>query len=341
MADITLLHGKQYVRAKVKELKADELHDVMLTIDFNLAVDKVQQDLIDIGIKQWTKTAYLTGPICSAPTDLMPIPNAIRDMKTSGGVKATLSTNLTGTHNDITYTAREPGTPGNSINIIYLDSTALSNLTVVTNYASSPKTITVYFDSGLPADEISASLVVAAINADVLASTLVSAALKTSNDGTGAIIAMSSTALSGGSGSGWKPADEIDIIKKNRIDGDYIQQPTLNFPKYCLIGDSATTPVRKIEFLPKTITYSIIEYWYSIAEMTADTDYINIPHQYRDFVYMEVIRKAYETLEMTSKRDNMALMYAAKLNELEKKYQKSLSATVQEKMRLESSDVNS
>lgn len=341
MATITLLQGKQYVRAKVKELKNDELYDSMLTIDFNLAIAKVQSDLIFIGIKEWTKTSYLSNPICAAPSDLMPIPNAIRDMKASSGTKATLSTNLTGTHNDITFTAREPGTPGNSITITYLDSAALDNMTVVTDYGASPKNITVYFQSGLPADEIDASSVVTAVNADEMASTLVVAALKTSNDGTGAIIAMSATALSGGSGNGWKPADEIDIIKKNRITDDYVQAPTNNFPKYCLIGDASTAPARKIEFLPKTIKYAVIEYWAAIAEMTSDTDTINMPFMYRDLVYLEVIRKAYETLKMKSDMDNTALTYARKLAEIEEQYKKSLSSTIQEKHRLESADINS
>ena len=46
MSDFTLKKGKDYVRVKVKELKNDTVVDNMLTIDFNLAIVKVQSDLM-------------------------------------------------------------------------------------------------------------------------------------------------------------------------------------------------------------------------------------------------------------------------------------------------------
>ena len=148
MADLTLKQAKDYVRSKVKELKNDAVVDNMLTIDFNLAMVKVQGDLMEgVGIKEFLKTAYLTGPKVRLPADVMPVPNAIRDIRASVGVKAYISTALSGTENDVKFTAVEPGTPGNGIQIVYDDNGA--DPLAVSDVNMSSKVITVGFDLSL------------------------------------------------------------------------------------------------------------------------------------------------------------------------------------------------
>lgn len=334
MADLTLKQAKDYVRSKVKELKNDAVVDNMLTIDFNLAVVKVQGDLMEgVGIKEFLKTAYLEGSKAVLPSDIMPVPNSIRDIRASAGVKAYISTALSGDDNDCTFTAVEPGTPGNGIQIVYDDNGA--DPLEVSSVDLSTKIITVGFDSSLPDEEKCASLVVAAINEHLLASSLVSAALKTGNDGTGPIDEVTVT-LANGTGTGWKPADEKAVKDSNRMEDNYIEAGSVSFPKYVIKGDTDGNKI--IEFYPKSIDYSEIIYFYTINEMTDDTDVLGIPLQFRELVLIEVIRKAYESLDMTDKMATRNAEYEMKLGKIYQNYQQGLNASIAEKKRIQTDD---
>lgn len=328
MSDFTLKQGKDYVRVKVKELKNDTVVDSMLTIDFNLSIVKVQSDLMEVGIKHFLKTAYLNNPIAELPTDLMPIPNAIRDVRASAGTKAFVSTALGG-NNDITYTAIQPGTPGGGIRIQYVD----NGFEPIGVYSVdiADKLISIGFSSSLPVDELTANAVVESVNNDLLASSLVTAANKTGSNGTGAI-EETSVITSGATGTGWKPADEKTIKDSNRMEDNYIESSSVNFPKYVIKGDSKERKI--IEFYPKDINYSEITYFNTISEMTADTDLINMPLQFRELVLIEVIRKAYESLDMIDKMQSRNLEYQSKISKIHDNYQAGLSSTLGDKARI-------
>ena len=110
-------------------------------------------------------------------------------------VAASLSTNLTGNNNDLVFTARTAGAAGNAISVCYVDPGAE---TAGESVAVSGNDITVTLRS-VSSVLSTAAQVKAAIEADAAAAALVSVANKAANDGTGAVIAMSATFLSGGS----------------------------------------------------------------------------------------------------------------------------------------------
>lgn len=333
MAELTLKQAKDYVRSKVKELKNDAVVDNMLTIDFNLAVVKVQSDLMEIGIKDYLKTEYFEGPIVELPSDIMPIPNAVRDIRASAGTKAYIPTSIPGDDHDLTFTAVQPGTPGNGIEIVYVDDgtepLAVTSVDVVN------KEITIGFDSSLPAEERTAQLAMDAINAHILASSLITASLKTGSNGTGVIVAGSWTTANG-TGTGWKPADEKGVKDSNRMEDNYIEAGSASFPKYVIKGDTAERKI--VEFYPKTIKYSEIIYYYTISEMDSDTDILGIPLQFRELVLIEVIRKAYETLDMIEKMASRNAEYQMKLGKIYENYQAGLKASIAEKQRIQTDD---
>jgi len=333
MANITLKQGKDYVRSKVKELKNDSIFDNMLTIDFNLAIVKVQADLQELEIKNFIKTIYKSNPVGLLPDDILPVPNSIKDVRASAGVKATVSTAIAGVKNDVTFTAVEPGTVGNGIVIQYIsDGTEIIK---VTSVDMALKIITVSFESGLPEEERTALQVIEAINIDMVSSSLVKASLKDGNDGTGGIEATIVT-TAGGTGSGWKPADERTIKDSNRMEASTIENSSVNFPKYVIKGDIYEN--RIIELYPKTIKYFEMTYAYTIAEMTTDEDVLSIPLLYRELVLIEVIRKAYESLDMAEKMASRMVEYQSKLEKIQSNYQKGLQASIQEKKRIQMED---
>lgn len=113
-------------------------------------------------------------------------------------VTASLTTALAGANNDLTYTAKAAApnyVAGNSVRVAYVVAGVSTPLTV----AVSGNDITVNVaTNGASAATSTAAQVMAAVNASVPASALVTAANATGNDGTGVVTAMAFTSLTGG-----------------------------------------------------------------------------------------------------------------------------------------------
>lgn len=123
------------------------------------------------------------------------------------GTAATLSTNLTGAQNDLTFTARSKGATGNDITVRYLDP-AGNNQALAVSVLANAITVSLATDGG-GAITSTAALVRAAINDSATASALISAANKAANDGTGVVTAMAATALAAGAGVVTTPKDAV------------------------------------------------------------------------------------------------------------------------------------
>ena len=118
-------------------------------------------------------------------------------LATTSTVAAYYETSLTGSDNDILWTAVTAGTDGNDIDIIYVDPSAASqDLTV--SVSGTIITVTLATNSG-SAITSTASEVLAAVNGDYLAQKLVLGTLADGNDGSGVVTAMSSQDLANGS----------------------------------------------------------------------------------------------------------------------------------------------
>jgi hypothetical protein len=115
----------------------------------------------------------------------------------SFGVAAngTLTTALTGTNNDLTYTAIGAGVTGNAITIAYVVAGASTALSV--SVAGNAITVNVATSSGSAATSTAAQ-VAAAIAAHAVASLKVNVANAPGNDGTGVVTALAATPLAGG-----------------------------------------------------------------------------------------------------------------------------------------------
>lgn len=106
------------------------------------------------------------------------------------------STNLTGSNNDLTFTAVTAGADGDDITIAYIDPSAnsatlsvdVTDTDIVVNLAT----------NGSGAITSTANQVKAAIQAKAEAAALVSVALKTGNTGAGVVTALAETNLAGG-----------------------------------------------------------------------------------------------------------------------------------------------
>jgi hypothetical protein len=116
---------------------------------------------------------------------------------------AALTTALTGSNNDLVFTARAGGTWGNSIQVAYIDPGGVSaNPSVVV----SGFLITVNLGRAASAINTTAARIMSLIGSSLDATKLVSVANASANDGSGLVTAMTATALTGGTYSVVQPA---------------------------------------------------------------------------------------------------------------------------------------
>lgn len=135
--------------------------------------------------------------------------------------KATLTTALTGTNNDLVFTARKGGPGGNSIQIEYIDPGGASATLAVTVKGF---LISVSLGRAASAINSTAAQVLAEINKNSDAFALVTIANAASNDGSGLVTALSATALSGGLLSTLQPS----LVNGDATNDHYITGNTGN-----------------------------------------------------------------------------------------------------------------
>lgn len=333
MTNLTRGQAKSYVRSKCKNLKSDSLTDNMLNVELDLAQSKVLNDTYDFGVSLYQKISYQSGYRFQLPTDIMPIPNALIDVLASTGEKASVTTAFTGTHNDMVFTARNPGTSQNGFVIRFVETSGIAQSPGILFYSSVNQ-----IDITVEKTVTLASSVITAFNASPLVNDLFSVALASGNNGTGTIDytgANNSNVLANGTGSGYVAADEWTITQDNRDDG-YINTATATYPKFVIEGDP--NGLRVLRFKPTTIVYSKLIYRFSIPNMSADTDSLSIPSLYQELVLLEVIAKAFKFLNMDMEFKNTVAEYQSKMQELAKKYQDSLAFKTQENNRVSHQD---
>ena len=129
--------------------------------------------------------------------------------------KATLTTALAGTNNDLVFTARQGGPAGNSIRVTYIVAGTSILLTVVV--AGYDITVNVATD-GAGAATSTSSLVKAALEANADATRLISVAHAGADTGAGIVAALAFTALAGGNLSVVQPA----LTDGDATNGHYI-----------------------------------------------------------------------------------------------------------------------
>ena len=122
----------------------------------------------------------------------------------AAGTKATLTTAMAGTNNDITLTAVQPGADGNSITFSIVNAGASKPLSVDFQRPLNGPVRAIVVTAATNGSSVitsTAAQVIAAINdATGRAQNHVQAANAPANDGTGVVTALTSTPLAGGTG---------------------------------------------------------------------------------------------------------------------------------------------
>lgn len=123
-------------------------------------------------------------------------PVSILGSSSSAPTKATLTTALTGTNNDLLWTAVAPGTGGNSLTIQYTI-TGSAPVAIATVGAAPYTGLLITGGTSTTGQQI----VDAFRNASAAVKSVAEPAIAPGNDGTGAVISLAATALSGATGT--------------------------------------------------------------------------------------------------------------------------------------------
>ena len=149
----------------------------------------------DVSENEWTNADLETG----APRlSHAPAPASLALDSDAAAVAATLTTNLTGTHNDLTFTRAPAGRLGNDITVRYVKP-GTPNASLAGGVSCRDITVNLA-TNGSAAITSTATQVRTALAANAAAAALVSVAHSAGNDGNGVVTAMGATALAGGAG---------------------------------------------------------------------------------------------------------------------------------------------
>lgn len=322
---LTRTQIKDYIRSKLTELDNKVVTDGMLNIDVNLALRKVQRDIMSLGIKQFTKTAYITGAYSAVPTDMLAVPNSIIDMRCGVGVRATIAGTFgTATGGNVTATIlmRETGTAGNGWGITF---TTGASATVTTDVGAKTVTVTV----------VSTTTTVSALQAILTADSMLNNYMTITLSGaTGAMTVSTSTLLTtaSGTGAGHYPARELSIEDYNRVNSNTYLIPSITEPAFVRKGDSAGS--QYISILPDTIDFATMEYRYKLADFSTDASTNPLPEEYEELLLMDMLTKTYTTLKQQALSQDKTVEYETKIKELEGKYMQQLNYSALEDKRL-------
>ena len=324
---LTRTQIKDYIRSKLTELDNKVVTDGMLNIDVNLALRKVQRDIMALGIKQFTKTAYLTGVYSAVPSDMLAVPNSIIDMKCGSGVRSYGSGAIgTATGGDVTatITLKETGTAGNGWSISYANG-ATASVTV----SPSAKTVAITY--------VSTTTTVSALQTVLTADSLLNSLMTITLSGaTGAITINveepTPIVTANGTGTAFTPARELSIEDWNRVSNNTYLVPSTTEPAYVRKGD--LTGLQYLSILPSSITYSSMEYYYRLADFSTDASTNPLPEEYEELLLMDMLTKTYTTLKQQALSQEKAVEYETKIKELEGKYMQQLNYSALEDKRL-------
>ena len=315
---------RQLIRVTVNQKDFDKLKDTVINQYINFSVRQVQNDLMAVGSKVFIKQRWYSGSSLTLPSDMLSVPNALLSVKASGGQQSYGNHNFT--VNSVLITVIEPGHSEWAITFTHNTSYTTP---AITAFDYENKTMTIAMYSGTTTGTaIEAMILNDPRTSNVLDFYFTLKTLVTLNSSTVTVN------TDGGSGAGWVTAKEISIEEFDTITSNTYRTPTLNNVVYKRSADYYG--VSALEFLPRTVTYSLISYYYRLTDSTADSDTIDIPDEYEELIVIAGATRCYSHLKARESVQEKIQEYDNKINALVNSYKLLLDSRVLDKTRLQS-----
>lgn len=325
---LTRTQARDYIRAICGEQDFANLKDTLVNQFINFGIRQVQNDLMSLGMKVFVKQKTLSGSVVAVPSDCLALPNAIIDIKASTGTRSygTQAFSV----GAVTITVIEPG--NSEWVITYVNDSAYTT-PAVTAYDIALKTVTIKMQTGATTGTMLTTL---ATTNPVLSTYLSFSYSITTAITLGASSIAVATTTATGTGTGWQPAEECSIEDWNRLSSNTYLAPTTTNIIYKRNGDY--NGAGTIEFLPTSVTYAYIYYFYKLADLTSDSSSLPFPDEYEELLLTAVAIKCYSRLKFMAGVSEKAQEYLTKLQSLNNDYKNLLNDRVADKTRLLSDD---
>lgn len=321
---------RAYIRQEAGQLDSAKVNDSQIDQYINLAQQKIQMDTFPVNFKAFMRTAVFTGNAFAQPSNLLQVPNAIINLRVSTGTRAAITVAYTSPTGSLIHTYKQPGTVGNSVNVSCDGGTFGNPAAGTVQCVLSGGTFFLDFASGV----LTGSQIAALFNADPIYSQYF---ICSTSHPSAVIVPSQGTAdeLSGGTGSGYYPADEMSRENFIRLGGNF-SGGGVTSPKYCRIGNANG---RLIEVKPDTVTYAEMDYYYRVADITTDTQTIGLPAETEELVLLEVQRRFYEKLENAALMNKAVNEFNEKMKQYLDSYQNKRVSETAEKQRQQAADI--
>lgn len=327
---LTRTQARDYIRAICGEQDFANLKDTLVNQFINFGIRQVQNDLMSLGMKVFVKQKTLSGSVVAVPSDCLALPNAIIDIKASTGTRSYGTQAFSVGSGSVTITVIEPG---NSEWIVTYVNDSGYTTPAVTAYDIALKTVTIKMQTGATSGTMLTTL---ATTNPVLSTYLSFSYSVTSAITLGASSIAVATTTATGTGTGWQPAEECSIEDWNRLSSNTYLAPTTTNIIYKRNGDY--NGAGTIEFLPTSVTYAYIYYFYKLADLTSDSSSLPFPDEYEELLLTAVAIKCYSRLKFMAGVSEKAQEYLTKLQSLNNDYKNLLNDRVADKTRLLSDD---
>jgi len=327
---LTRSQARDYIRAICGEQDFANLKDTLVNQFINFGIRQVQNDLINLGMKVFTKQKTLgtsSGSVVAVPSDCLALPNAIIDIKASTGTRSYGTQAFT--IGSVTITVLEPG--ASEWTITFTNDTGYTT-PAVTAFDISAKTVTIKMKTAVTTGTQLSTLA----TTDPVLSTYLSFSYSITTAITLNSSSVAVATTNEGTGTGWQPAEECSIEDWNRLSTNTYLAPTTTNIIYKRNGDYNGSGT--IEFLPSSVTYAYIYYYYKLADLSSDSSSLPFPDEYEELLLTAVAIKCYSRLKFMAGVSEKAQEYLTKLQSLNNDYKNLLNDRVADKTRLLSDD---
>lgn len=324
MANLTRKEIRDLVRDLVGQQDHAIIRDGVLDQMINNSIWKVQQDLIALNLKTFTKQVLLEGNVVAVPSDMLAIPNAIIEVKGASGTAGGTSIVVGGTISVSQLAIGE----GNDWTITWSGSGG--GTLAITSFDPSARTLTISYNS-TGGSGTTATQMVAYLTTHVQFRTYFNAPTVISGGATVCSIT-GTTVVSSGTGTGFYPAEEVSVEDFNRQSYNTFLTPTETNIVYLRTGNYDGDSV--IQFQPLTIKYAYIYYHYRLPALASDTDAHSFPIEYEELLLVDIQTKCYSRLKFLEGVNEKSIEYDKKLQMVRDNYKMLLDEKRAEKSRL-------
>lgn len=287
MAALTRAQIKDFVRVALGQLDSYKLTDSTMNTIVNFGIRRVQQDLMGVGIKFFTKQTTFSGNTVALPTDVMNLNNAFINIKagTQQILQIDLATGNSGANHTISFTPLYGWAW-----IINVQDGGTVSVSITEGTADYTNNMIIYADFGVT----TGAALVSALNASEVFRRHFGQAICSGTTSTVVDTAIVDHAVGATTGI---PHTAVELTPEDfaKVADNTYLSPSGTQPYF-----KRSTGLRGnqvLEFLPLSITHGIIHYYPLLPDLTSDSSTSGLPPEFEEMLIQGVTIKSLDIIK--------------------------------------------